>query len=257
MHPLDSSVESWVLDLDGVVWLAGRQIPGATEAVMRLRNSGARVIFATNNSSPPIGVQEAKLASFGIPAVGDVVTSAQAAASMLEPGMSALACAGPGVVEALEAREVEVVVGGRPDAVVVGFHTDFDYERLTVAHRAVDGGARLIGTNDDPTYPTPAGPTPGGGAILAAVATAAGVTPEIAGKPYAPMADLVRSMLGEGRIAMVGDRASTDGRFARMLQADFVLVLSGVTGPEDLPTDPVADLVCADLQGVADAVTGS
>ncbi|MGC1513156.1 MAG: HAD hydrolase-like protein [Acidimicrobiales bacterium] len=256
MYRLDPPVASWVLDLDGVVWLAGRPIPGAPEAVMRLRGSGARVIFATNNSAPPIGELEARLASFGMPAVGDVVTSAQAAASMLEPGMSAMACAGPGVVEALEARGVSVVTDGRPDAVVVGFHTDFDYERLRIAHRAVDGGARLIGANDDPTYPTPAGPIPGGGAILAAVATAAGVAPEIAGKPYAPMADLVRSMLGEGRIGVVGDRASTDGRLARTLQGDFVLVLSGVTGPEDLPTDPMADLVCADLRAVADAATG-
>src|SRR5438067_4228653 len=111
---------------------------------------------------------------------------------MLEPGTSAVVCAGPGVREALEWHGVAPVRSGRADAVVVGWHRDFDYERLTAASQAVMNGARLIGTNGDPTYPTPQGPIPGGGAILAAVATATGVKPEIAGKPYEPMVQLVR-----------------------------------------------------------------
>ena len=40
---------------------------------------------------------------------------------------------------------------------------------VTVSSYAVRRGARLIGTNDDATYPTPTGPIPGGGAILASV----------------------------------------------------------------------------------------
>ena len=88
---------------------------------------------------------------------------------------------------------------GDADAVVVGFHRDFDYERLRVAVRAVQRGARLIATNDDATYPTPDGPIPGGGAIVAAVAYAGGVRPVVAGKPYAPMADLVREVGGRRR----------------------------------------------------------
>ena len=56
---------------------------------------------------------------------------------------------------------------GLVDAVIVGFHRTFDYESMLVASRAARNGARLIGTNDDATYPTPDGPIPGGGAILA------------------------------------------------------------------------------------------
>ena len=139
----------------------------------------------------------AKLAGLGIPADAgdDLVTSAQAAARLLEPGTTALVCAGPGVEEALRARGVTTVRDGTADAVVVGWHTDFDYAPAHAAFRAVHAGARLIGTNDDATYPTPDGLLPGGGSILAAVATAAGVAPEIAGKPHAPMAALVRARL--------------------------------------------------------------
>ncbi|MEA3020489.1 MAG: hypothetical protein QOI47_2013, partial [Actinomycetota bacterium] len=238
---------AWILDLDGVIWLSGEPIPGSAGAVAALRAAGERVCFVTNNSSAVLADQEAKLASFGIPAAGDVLSSATAAALLLEPGQTALVCAGPGVNEALERRGVHAVREGRADAVVVGFHRDFDYERLRIAHAAIVGGARLIGTNDDATYPTPDGPIPGGGSILAAVATAAGVAPVVAGKPYAPMAGLVRALAGDGPHVMVGDRPSTDGLFAVTLGATFGLVLSGVTTREDLPVTPPPTWVSDDL----------
>jgi len=56
-------------------------------------------------------------------------------------------------------------------AVVVGYTSHFDYDDLTAACRTLRGGARLVGTNDDATYPTPDGLVPGAGSLLAAVAT--------------------------------------------------------------------------------------
>jgi 4-nitrophenyl phosphatase len=236
----------WVLDLDGVLWLADQAIPGSAEAVASLRSAGQDVLFVTNNSSKLLGDQEAKLASFGVPAEGAVLSSAMAAAELVEPGETALVCAGPGVTEALERRGARTVADGPADVVVVGYHTDFDYRRMTAASVAVRDGARLVGTNDDPTFPTPDGPIPGGGAILASIVTATGVTPEIGGKPYEPMARLVRRRLGDHGV-VIGDRADTDGAFARTLGYTWGLVLSGVTSADDLPTDPEADVVSADL----------
>jgi len=244
---------AWILDLDGVVWLSEQPIAGSQEAIAALRAAGHRVIFLTNNAGPRVAELVGKLRGMGVPAEPEeVVTSAQAAASMLEPGSTALLCAGPGAREALEARGVKVVREGDADAVVVGFHRDFDYDRLTAAFRAVHHGARLVGTNDDTTYPTPDGPVPGGGAILAAVAAAAGVEPEVAGKPYAPMAALLAERLGEERGAgagsiLVGDRPSTDGLMARRLELPFALVLSGVTGEEGVSLDDPPEFVVADL----------
>ena len=241
---------AWILDLDGVVWLGDEPIPGSAEAVTRLREAGERVLFVSNNSSSRVGDYLAKLAGVGVPADEQgLVTSAQAAATLVEPGQTALVCAGPGVEEALVARGVRPVRAGDADAVVVGWHRDFDYEGLTAAATAVMHGARLIGTNDDPTYPTSDGPIPGGGAILAAVATAAGVQPAVAGKPYAPMVELVRARLGaqlDGSV-MVGDRPSTDGLMAKALDVEFALVLSGVTSQADLPVEPAPGRVVSDL----------
>lgn len=176
-----------------------------------------------------------------------VITAATAVASMLDPGSSALVCAGDGVVDALEGRGVTQVRRGPADAVVVEFHRDFNYERLATAHRAVCDGARLVATNDDPTYPTPDGPIPGAGAILAAVTTATGVKASVAGKPFPPMVSLVRSVVGDEPCTVVGDRDSTDGRFARALGARFAPVLSGATLKTDLPSDPPADVVAPNL----------
>jgi HAD superfamily hydrolase (TIGR01450 family) len=244
---------AWVLDLDGVVWLGNTAIPGAAEAVADLRASGEQVAFVTNNSFGRRTAVAAKLAAMAIDPGDDIVTSAVVAAGLVEPGERALVCGGPGVVEELEARGVEVVDAsdpaasdGRFDVVVVGYHPNFDYHRMDTASLAVRGGARLLATNDDATYPNDTGIHPGGGAILASIVTATGVEPEVAGKPNVAAADLVRSRLGAEGI-MVGDRPDTDGRFAVALGYRFGLVLSGVTHADDLPTDPPADVVAVDL----------
>ena len=229
-----------ILDLDGVIWLSEEPIPGSSEAVRTLREAGHRVLFLTNNSNPTVQDLVAKLEEMGIDAdPGEIITSSQAAASLVDEGCTALVCGGPGVREALAERGAGQVDEGEADAVIVGFHREFDYQRLTAAFRAVIGGARLIGTNDDPTYPTPDGPVPGGGSLLAAVATAAGVEAVVAGKPYQPMADLVRERLGGDieHTMLIGDRPSTDGRMAKLLGVPFVLVLSGVTSGDDTTDD--------------------
>jgi HAD superfamily hydrolase (TIGR01450 family) len=250
---------TWVLDLDGVVGLASKRIPGASAAVARLRAAGERVVFVTNNSFAPVADVEAKLAEHGIEASGGVVTSAQAAARLIEPDERVLVCGGPGAWQAVVERGARPVDGldeQEVDVVLVGYHREFDYERMRVATTAVRRGARLIATNDDATYPTPSGPIPGGGAILASIVTGSGQAPDaIAGKGYRPMADLVRNRYGtDGWV--VGDRPETDGRFARTLGYRFALVLTGVTSEADLPVRPTPDLIAPDLAAAVDATTG-
>lgn len=241
----------FALDLDGVLWLGDVPVPGAAGAVARLRQAGEPVVFCTNNSSKPVAAVEEKLVRHGIPPEGAVITSAMAAAELVEPGERVLICAGAGAREAVVGRGAVPVAMGPADAVLVGLHLDFDYERLRAAADAVHRGARLLATNDDATYPTADGPIPGGGAILAAVERATGVTAVVAGKPHPPMARLVRARLGDDGV-MVGDRPDTDGRFAVALGYRFALVLTGVTTVADGVT-PAPDLVAPDLAALVDA----
>lgn len=250
-------------DLDGVVWLAHQPIPGSVEAIRRLREAGTRVIFVTNNSFSTYEQQVAALEKIGIPARGDVISSAMSAVTAVQPHWRVLLCGGDGLEQELSQHGCEVVVAFRDraapgpfDAVVVGFHREFDFAVLTDALSAVRAGALLVGSNEDSTYPTPNGPIPGGGAILASIAKASGHTPVVTGKPHAPMASLVTAMCPDVDIAdivMVGDRLDTDGEFARTIGCRFALVLSGVT-IEAIHSD--ADVVSRDLAGVADALLG-
>jgi 4-nitrophenyl phosphatase len=239
---------TWALDLDGVVWLAGRPIQGSADAIRRLRAAGERVVFLTNNSGPTPAFYVERLARAGIAVhEDDVITSAQAAASLLAPGSSASVVGGPGVVEALERRGVKVVEPSRgPDAVVVGRAVDYDDGLLSAVTAAVRGGAQFLATNTDPTFPTPAGLVPGAGALVAFVQVASGTEPLVAGKPHAPMARLLRDRAGAVDV-LVGDRPDTDGLMARSVGARFVLVLSGVTRRTDLPVEPTPDEVVDDL----------
>lgn len=262
--------DAWILDLDGVVWRGDTPVPGSAEAVGELRRAGARVVFVSNNSATTVPAYLAKLERMGMPTdAGDLVTSAQAAADLVPEGSRALVLGGAGIIEALTGRGVEAidadVVVAAPgtvvDHVVVGIDRRISYERLSVAVTAVLEGALLIGTNEDPTFPTAEGLRPGGGSLVAAVAYAGGVTPVIAGKPHRAIVSTTLRRLGRGNgdgLLVVGDQPLTDGRFAEALGAGFALVLSGVTDAEAATRAvPVPDLVVADLAAVVTRVVGT
>ena len=245
----EPSPNGWVLDLDGVIWVGGTPVPGAAEAVDHLRRAGAAMAFVTNMSMLTVAEQEAKLAACGIDASGLVVTSATAAGQLIRPGERVLVVGGPGINEAVELAGAEVCSSGPADAVIVGMDPGFNYDTLGRAMRAVRGGARLIGTNHDPSYPTERGLEPGGGSLLAAVAAAAEAVPVMAGKPNQPIVDCVRSRIGDTGV-VVGDRPDSDGQFAQALGYEFALVLSGVTGANDLPVTPEPQYYAPDLAGL-------
>jgi glycerol 3-phosphatase-2 len=238
---------TWVIDLDGVIWLTGIPLPGVDRAIEALHQADVRVVFATNNSAPTRAELHRRLANCGITATDDdLLSSAGVAASMLPEGSTALVLADEGVREALAKRHITVVEHGPADAVVVGWTHSFTFESIAAATSAVRSGARLIGTNEDPTHPTPEGLLPGTGALLAAVATASETQPEVAGKPHAPTAQAIAAMASDVRV-MVGDRPSTDGALAEQLAVPFALVFSGVTAAGEQPIDPTPSVTSPDL----------
>lgn len=245
---------TWIVDLDGVIWLAEEPIAGSADAVGRLRAAGIRVVFATNNAAPRVAELIERLNRAGIDCSRDeLVTSAHAAASMLDAGSSAFPCAEGGVIEALEERGIRAVERGEADAVVVGWTKAFDFDLMADAATRIREGARFIGTNEDATHPTPERLLPGSGALLAAVATAAQAVPEVAGKPHEPMVRLLMER-APGATVVVGDRPSTDGELARRLGLPFALVRTGVTqgGREPIVVTPDHD--APDLSSLVDTL---
>lgn len=253
---------AWVLDLDGVLWRGPEVIPGSVDAVLRLLDAGLDVTFCTNNSSATLEANEAALTRLGIPAEGRVVTSASAVATMVRSHERVLVAGGPGVREALAAVGARLVapggdhgVAGGVDAVVVGYHRDFDYSSLTRAAVALRRGARLLATNDDPVYPGETGPLPGCGALVAYLETAGGQRAEVAGKPNAAMATLLSAR--HASAVFVGDSLDTDRAMAQRLGWPFGLVLTGNTAPDAVPADLDPEWVGSDLASLVEARLGN
>lgn len=246
---------AWALDLDGVVWRGSETVPGAPEAIAHLRSSGAPLAFVTNSAvRTPAEVGE-KLARHGIPDAADlVVTSAVAAAGLIEEGERVVMIGSRGLHAAIEDRGAAVVAEGPADAVMVGLTHQLSYDDIARAMAAIRGGARFVATNDDATFPDADRLLPGNGSIVAAVATASGVDPIVAGKPHSTITDLVRYRLGTDGI-MVGDRPETDGLFARALGYRFGLVLTGVITADDLPVEPTPDVIEPDLATLVEALS--
>jgi glycerol-1-phosphatase len=247
-------VKSIVCDLDGVVYRGDQVIPGSSEALHRLHDSGFKMVFATNNSSRTPEHVAGKLESVAgvIVPTESIVTSAQAGVAVLPPEVDKVfVVGGRGISQAVEDSGRTCVTSGA-EAVIVGLDFEFNYQSLTAAADQVRGGALFIASNSDATYPGSSGLLPGAGAMVSAIATASGVTPISAGKPEAPMRKLIRDK-GVGEAWVVGDRVDTDIRMATE-EPDWrsVLVLTGVTRPGDDHSE--ADFVVADLAAAVDLV---
>lgn len=220
-----------VCDLDGVIYLGNQAVPGAGAFLRAVEARGWNILLVTNNSSrPPATVAEkvARLTGYH-PTAAQIITSAEAAATLVV-GCRCLVLGGEGINEALTRAGIESTPDWRrAEAVVVGVAPALTYESLSEAVSAVRAGARLVATNLDPTYPTEHGLRPGAGAIVAAVETAAERKAEPAGKPFAPIRDLIRQRLVPGEVIVVGDRADTDLAMAVTEGWKAALVLTGVT----------------------------
>lgn len=257
--------EAFLLDLDGVVYLADEPIPGSAEAVASLVSEGRRVVFLTNNSAPTPEEVMNRLAGFGIPDGPQIVTSAMATAELLARGdghpRSAFVIGEGGVRAALTKAGIDVLDGepNKADVVVVGWDRSVDFDKLRRATILVRGGARLVATNADASYPAPGGELwPGTGALLAAVETATGTRATVVGKPNRPLFDAAVERAGTRRALMIGDRIDTDVTGAVEAGLDAALVLSGASTAADLlDHDALPVAVAGDLAGLMDRPAAS
>lgn len=260
-RPATLQVDGLVIDLDGVVTRGDEPIQGAADAVQCLRKEGIRLVFATNNATSTVEQRLGQLRSLGLGASREeLVTSAIVTAEELARrglgGSSAFVIGKDGIRQALADVGIEVLdanAGESAPIVVVSGDNRFDYEAMRVASTAVRNGALFIATNDDATFPSSRGLVPGAGAIVASVMTASGRAPEIMGKPHRPMMEAAaRRLDGCRSIAVIGDQPTTDLAGAREMGWAAILVLSGVTSPQeaaeivhkpDLVIDTIVDAV--------------
>jgi glycerol-1-phosphatase len=186
-----------------------------------------------------------------------VTSSAVAAEQLAErlgPGAHVLVVGGAGLRQPLvDVGLVPVDDAAGAVAVVQGWAPTVDWAQLAEAAVVIRAGRPWLATNLDATLPSPRGPLPGNGSLVAALVNATGRHPESVGKPLPTMFTAAANRLGADRPLVVGDRLDTDIAGADGAGMPSLLVLTGVSSPEDLMRAPDGQrptYLSADLRGL-------
>ena len=252
-----SKITSWLTDMDGVLVHEGHAIAGAAELIAKWQSAGTPFLVLTNNSIYTPRDLSARLQAGGLDIPEDRIwTSALATAAFLDkqmPGGSAFVIGDAGLTTAL--HEVGYIqTDNNPDYVVLGETRNINFESLTKAVRLIKDGARFIVTNPDVTGPSQEGVIPAAGSFAALITKATGMEPYVVGKPNPMMFRSAMRKIGahSETTGMIGDRMDTDVVAGIEAGLHTVLVLTGISDPEEIKKYPfrpteilnsVADLI--------------
>jgi NagD protein len=238
-----STLKNYLIDMDGVLIRGNSLVPGADGFIARLRARQAEYLLLTNNPLYTPGDLAHRLQTTGLDIPPErIYTSALATATFLQsqrPGGMAFVIGESGLTEAIHAAGY-VITDYAPDYMVLGETHSYNLERITHGIRLVAGGARFIATNPDPSGPGDGGVVPACGAMAALIEKATGVSPFFIGKPNPLMMRSALNYLGvhSEHTVMVGDRMDTDIVAGVESGIETILVLSGVTGREEVARYP-------------------
>lgn len=245
----------FLLDIDGVLVRGGEALPGAAEALAALRKHGPVLLLTNNSTKSRLGTAE-KLSRVGIHVgLEEVLPSSYLAAQFLRSRQGTVRfwyIGETGIEEEMRAAGHILVSPMEAEWIVVGMDRGLTYQKLAQALQALLRGARLLATNEDPTFPTPEGLVPGAGAVVGAL-RGMGFPPEVVvGKPSPIAFQIALEILGlrPEDVLMIGDRLDTDIAGAKALGMDAALVLSGVTRLEDARGGVGPTYIARDLAGL-------
>jgi len=252
------TINSLILDMDGVLWKADAPIGNLPAVFDRIRARGLKVAFATNNGTRTPEQYVECLAGFGVTVEPwQVVTSSLGVAHLLSQKFPAggpiFAIGEAGVMLALREKgfkPLSVEEAEKAQAVVMGIDRGINFAKMCEAALLVRRGVPFYATNPDKTFPTPRGEIPGAGAWISVIITATGIEPIYAGKPAPYLLELARERLGTAKekTLVVGDRLETDIAGGQVAGCPVALVLSGVSTREQGEAwRPVVDVIAEDL----------
>jgi len=252
------SKAGFIIDMDGVIYHGNKLLPGVTNFLAWLEESGKKYLFLTNSSERTTKELQEKLNRLGI-SVGEdhFYTSALATASFLSsqtPNGSAYVIGETGLIHAL--YSVGYTINNvNPDYVVVGDTHSYSFEKIELAINLVLNGAKLIGTNSDISGPVETGISPATKALISPIEIVSGKKAYFVGKPNPLMMRIALKKLGVQRIdtIVIGDRMDTDVRCGLEAEIDTLLVLSGITSREVIDQFPYRPRYI--LNGIADLVS--
>ncbi len=235
--------KNYLIDMDGVLVRGKTLVPGADSFIRLLSARGLEYLVLTNNPQYTQNELSDRLTSIGLEVEARrIFTSAMATASFLKTQKSngkvfvigETGLTGPLHDAGFTLTDIE------PTYVVLGETHAYNIHHITTAIRLIARGARFIATNPDPSGPGDGGIEPACGAMAALIEKATGVTPFFIGKPNPLMMRTALNYLGvhSENTVMIGDRMETDMVAGVESGMETILVLSGVTGLEDMDRFP-------------------
>jgi len=250
-----SSVDTFLIDCDGVLWNGNIVVDGVKEVLQNLRKLGKRICFVTNNATKTRQEYIQKFIKVGLEAYEDeIYGSAYVAAQYLkqrkfskkvfvigEQGLQEeLTLAGISnftINSSITELPIDTIAeqGVDPDveAVLVGFDKNFNYPKIAYASLCLryNETCEFLATNADETFVIRDKQMPGGGTMVGALQVSSPKKVKILGKPFSSFFDVIdgKYHLNKERTCMIGDRLNTDVLFGINSGIKTLLVLTGVT----------------------------
>lgn len=228
----DRGVHGVLLDLGGVVYVGDEALPGAIEAVQRLKRAGLPVRYITNTTRRPVSALVEKTARMGLEIAPDeLLAPARIARTWLqERGLKPHLLVHPD----LEA-DFAGLDGGQGEAVVIGDAGEaFTYAALNAAYRKLEAGADFLALAANRNFKDSDGELSlDAGPFVRALEYASGREAVVVGKPSAAFFQAALDELGCGpaEAVMVGDDADADVLGALEAGLRAVLVRTGKYPP--------------------------
>ncbi len=261
-----SQKKLFVFDMDGTIYLGDRVFEEALHLIKRLRESGRRVLFFTNNASHTDIFYLEKLKRLGFePQNGEIMTSGDVTLEFLykyRKEKSVYLLGTPELEQDFRSKGITLTDGLSGDIVISSFDTTLTYEKLSRACRLIMSGAEYLSTHPDFNCPTEDGFIPDSGAISSFITASTGITPRYFGKPYPEAMDMICSYTGVDKkdIAVVGDRLYTDIAIGKKSGVTAVLVLTGETKIKDtkgLSQSEMPDFILDDAKHLEKEIFGN
>lgn len=225
---LAEKYDIFLIDLDGVIYIGDRVLPGSKEAIEKLRTLGKKVYFLTND--PRLLRQElcSRLSLLGIAArPEECITAGSATAYYLVKHSidSAYVIGTESLKAEMRNLGIKVIEQGECQAVIVGYDENTSFRQVQQAVRYIEKGAQFIATNDDNSFPGSEGRCVATGAIVEAVRMTSRQRPIVIGKPYPHIFSMaLKDVDRSARIVMIGDNPDTDILGAHQFGLDGILV---------------------------------
>ncbi|EAX91385.1 haloacid dehalogenase-like hydrolase family protein [Trichomonas vaginalis G3] len=276
-------IKNVLFDADGVLWVGGKTIPAAPDAIQKLREMGLNVFVVTNNPTHTRQAIADKMMGRGFKNITkDMIVSAGyvTAQFLVSKGFTnqkrkVFVVGEKGLIQEMRDNGINAIgVDDLPDdpienlkldpsilACVVALDMTLTYRKLAIGNRVVvENDAMLIGTNCDNALPLGNGVfVPDAFPNILALENSSGRKAIVLGKPSPLMFEPLHTVRGldVGETLMVGDRLNTDILFSKNIGSRGCLVLTGITTREDAMSVPVEErpnYICQSIGNIPELV---